>query len=224
MKGLGRNIKFWVWMLEKTVLIMLASMLAVGVMFTVMEGGNNMEELSKTISSYLLMLPFLTVFMNALSGATGYFPVSVSFGAVRRQSCIAMLIAQHLMVLELIVLLCICNSVFPDTTQAQFLKRYAIGFVGILLLLMGMGTMVSAICIRCGRILGVVVYIGVVIVMVMLAGVFIVVINATGGLELKGGLQNILNGPPLLILGMVVDLGMALIHYWAVRKIDLQLA
>lgn len=219
MKSVGKNVTFWIWMLNKTVLSMLACVLLIGVMLSFTEG-NVMEGLADFIPGYLFLITFLVIFINAMNATTIYFPVSISFGSARKQSCIGMQIAQHFVVIEMVLLLLLCNCIFPESTQERLMTQYPIGFVGVFLFLLGLGTMISAITIRCGRVLGVIVYI-VVLLAISMGGTFMVftAMNSSYGLD---RLLYFLESPMVLPIGLLLDIGMAVVHYLTVRKMDLR--
>lgn len=221
MKGLGRNIKFWVWMMNKALAAMLGSVLLIGVLLSFMEGDWSL--FVTFIPTYMLMFSFLAVFINALSTNVTCFPVPVSLGSVRKQSCIGMYIGQHVVALEQVLLLCVCNLIFPEAQQAVLTKTYPLSFLGIYLLLLGLGTMISTISIRCSKGLGLIIYVLIVVGVVFL-GFGVVFTMITNGIEPGSKIMNILNSSLPLMLGILVDAGMAFVHFAVVRKMDLKLA
>ena len=221
MKGLGRNIKFWIWMLNKTFVSILGSLLLVAVLLTLMEG--DWEFFASFIPSYMLMFTFMTVFINALSANVTCFPVSVSLGSARKQNCLGMQIGQHIVALEQVLLLCICNLFFADAPQAVLIKTYPLSFLGIYLLLLGLCTLISTISLKFSKVLGMIIYVLVVVGVVFLAfGVVLTMI--TTGFKPGSEIMNIIDSPLLLIVGVLVDVSMAFVHFAAVRKVDLKLA
>lgn len=223
MKGIGRNLRFWGETMQKMMLYMVLTVIGMLAFMTVMDGGDFVEEFGKDLPTFLIMITFLTVFMNALNGMSTYFPVTVSLGSTRKQSYMAMQITQHGIMAELVILIYLCYNFITPEMYRGFLAPYPVTFVGLILLVLGLGDLISASCLRFGRTIGVIVYM--VTIIIVVGGV--VGIGMSGVLDLMvvgSSLQAILASPWIFLLGLLVDLIMMSVLYLQVRKSNLQFA
>lgn len=201
-------------------LTMLLTIIGVLAVMTFLDGGNFREEFGESLPSFLIMVAFLTVFMNALNGINTYFPVTVSLGSTRKQSYIAMQIIQHLIMAELTILVYLCCHFFTAVKYGGFFVTYPLTFAGLLLLMVGAGNLVSAMCIRFGRTIGMIVYIAVII---LVAGSIGIGIAGRFDFNVSGSrLEQLLSAPWILLLGIAVDLFTMLALYFQIRKKNLQ--
>lgn len=220
MKGIGRNLRFWNATLQKMMLTMVLTMFAILTVLTFMDGGDFKKEFGESLPPFLVMGAFLTVFMNALNGMNVFFPVTVSLGSTRRKSYIAMQIIEHMIMAELIILIYLCCYFFKEEINRGFFTTYSMTFVGLFFLMVGAGDLISAVCFRFGRTIGMIVYTAV-IVLVVAGGVGTGLANGfdfTG----SGSLEQFLAAPWILLLGIAVDLFMMPVLYFQIRKNDLQ--
>lgn len=220
MKGIGRNLCFWNEILQKMMLTMVLTVIGILAVMTFLNGGDFMEEFGKSLPSFLMMIAFLTVFMNALNGMSNYFPMTVSLGSTRKQSYIAMQIIQHMIMAELIILIYLCSHFLTAEMYRGFFVSYPMTFVGLNFLMVGVGELISAVCIRFGRTKGLIVY--VVIILVAAGGVGIGFANGFDFNVSGSSLKQLLSAPWILLLGIAVDLVMMLVLYLQIRKDNLQ--
>lgn len=221
MKGIGRNLRFWGVHLHKMLLTMVATIAVMLAFFTIMEGGNFMESYGEQVPFYLIILTFMSAFMNALNGMTNQFPMTVSFGSTRKDSFIAMQLVQHVIMIEFLLAFYAWFYFVVFERENPFDSFFVMTAVGIVLLVLGLCNVTSAANLRFGRAIGVIVYL-----------LCIIVIVATVvGLALGGALDLLLNDsswmdflakPWILLAGVLFDGAMILILYAQVRKRDLQ--
>ena len=221
MKGIGRNIKFWSITMQKMTLYMVFMILAILTFMTFMDGGNLMEELGRTLPNYLIMVSFMSIFMNALNSMCTYFPMTVSLGSTRKQSYLAMQIVQHLILGELVVMIYACYHFLTAESDRGFFADYPLLLLGLIFLVQGFGDLVSASCLRFGRSIGVIVYLAAIVILVA-AGVGIALSGALDALAIGGSMEQLLTAPWILLLGIFVDAIMIVILYLQVRKSTLQ--
>lgn len=223
MKGIGRNLLFWGKTLEKMVLMMVLWIIGIVSFMTLAEGGDFWTELGNQLPSYLIMLTFLTVFMTSMNGIQIYFPLTVSFGSGRKQSFVAMQVIQHVIAAELVAAVSVCSYFF----NPQFwwlISSYFMSVLGVLLVFMGMGNLISITYMRFGRTMGVLLYIAILILIIAI-GVF--GFSMTGksiGIDFltQGGINSFLQGPFILLFGILFDAVLIAIFYLGVRKQNLK--
>lgn len=221
-KGIGRNLLYWGYTMQKTTLQMIAMILLIVAFSVLMDGGNFVEAFLLQLPNYLFMLAFMTVFMNSMNGLSVYFPVTVSLGSSRKQSFIAMQLVQHIQLAEYAVALYLVFF-FTQPEALALAAPYKLMILGIFFALLGMGSLVGAAMTKFGRTLGTVFYIGVVIVVVVL-GVLCGTAGRNAFLLLNGGTNGLLTGPWILAAGILFDGLMILLLYRLLRKKDLQFA
>lgn len=221
MKGIGRSLRFWNETLQKMMLTMVLMVIGILAVMTFLDGGNFMEEFGKSLPPFLIMVAFLTVFMNALNGMSNYFPVTVSLGSSRKQSFIAMQIIQHMIMAELTILIYLCCHFLTSEMYRGFFVTYPMTFVGLLFLMVGAGNLISTVCLRFGRTIGLIVYI--VVIILVVAGSVGTGLAKGFDFEVSGSsLEQLLTAPWILFLGIAVDLFMMLVLYLQIRKDNLQ--
>lgn len=219
-KGLGRSLKYWGWILEKTMLQMISMMLLIGTLMTLMDEGNFIEGFLKMMCAYLVMLAIMTIFMNSMNTVTTYFPMTVSMGSTRKQSYIAMQVMQHLQLVQYGLLIYLAFY-FADKEALTIVSPYMLSAVGMAFLLMGVGNLIATIFMRFGRAIAVVIYI---LIFVLLISLFVggALAGNAGWINAGGAFVQFLGGPWLLFIGIVADAAMIAVFYNAVGKKDLQ--
>ena len=224
MKGIGRNLRFWGVALHKVMLSMVATIAVMLVFFTLMEGGNFMEEYGKQVPFYLIMLAFISSFMNALNGMNTQFPLTLSFGSTRKDSFIAMQVMQHLIMAEYLIAFYAWVYFVILERKAAFGEPYFMSAMGIVLLVLGLCHLTSAVSLRFGRTIGVIVYIvSIIAVISVTAGIIIHCSNAESFVGIES-LGTVLNNPWIFLAGALFDGVMIAVLYAQVRKSNLQFA
>lgn len=221
-KGIGRNLLFWGFTMQKTTLQMVAMILLIVAFSVLMDGGNFVEAFLLQLPNYLFMLAFMTVFMNSMNGLCVYFPVTVSLGSSRKQSFIAMQIVQHIQLAEYAVALYLVFF-FTQPEALAVVAPYKLMILGVPFVLLGLGSLIGAAMTKFGRTLGLVFYIAAVIVAVV-SGALCVMASRLQFPFLNGGTNGLLTGPWILLAGILFDGLMILLLYHLLRKKDLQFA
>lgn len=223
MKGIGRNLHFWGIILHKTMLMMVATIAVMIAFFTFMEGGDFMEAYGNQVPFYLIMLAFISSFMNAMNGVNIQFPLTVSLGSTRKDSFIAMQIMQHLIMAEFLIALYAWVYFVILKKEVAFGEPYFMSAVGIVLLVLGLCHLTSAAMMRFGRTIGVIVYLISIIALIALV-VGTVLSNSFESLTLDGIIGFLFDGPWILLAGAVFDGVMIFVLYAQIKKSNLQFA
>lgn len=219
MKGLGRSVIYWGYMLEKMFLFMVTTITAVVVVISMADGFTTLKELMSDMVSYLVMISVLIVFSGALNNGNIYFPLSVSLGSQRKKSFFGMQIMQHLIIAQILAIL---MSIYYFTDKETFgvLMKAMPCVVGAFLLLLMVGNLVSAACIRFGRNWGVILYIATFI--AIWCFVFFAIMGpGKEGLN-KELVDMFLETPALLIVGLAGDIIAMVWAFMSVRKKEIQ--
>lgn len=224
MKGLGRNLKFWIITLEKYALGMLITGIVVASVFVASSSDENIwRGIMRSTSAYLIMAVPIINCTIAFSCINTYFPLTVSLGSDRKSSFVAMLIAQHLIMLELFVI-GILPTLFTwfDGDVEPWLRLVEIALV-VSLFLMGIGMLTSIISLRFGRNVGIAAYIGFLL-LTMLAGCMAIGWAVGGTVTLEFPWGDLLTKCCFLALGIGFEAVMIGALYHNIRKKDLLFA
>lgn len=225
MKRLGRNFKYWIYVLEKPVLEMLVGIIVTALLMGILDGRTPGEFISKGMPGYVMAMTFISIFTNMYSCVETYFPLSVSMGSDRKNSFIAMQMAQHLVWLESFLIGVL--PTFPLWFEGELEMWITIMVCPMLMLsflLMGLGMIGSVIVLKFGKNIGTAVYVGMVV-LLAIAGIIIVVGASEGMLEVTSltpasDLRLFIGLAPLL--GAIFDALMVAVLYRCIRKRDLQ--
>ncbi|MBE5884413.1 MAG: hypothetical protein E7291_08385 [Lachnospiraceae bacterium] len=223
MKSLGRNLKYWVWNMEKQGLYMLLWIFIMVGLMTFIEGEYTTGVFVKTLPQYIFMIMFIFNFTNSFSGVITYLPLTVSLGSDRKSSYIAMQIALHLVMLEfmLIGLIPAMQIWFKESSGEKTLLLIAV--LALSFLLMGIGSVISAVSLRFGKGVGVALYL--VSIFAVIAAIAVVVILIGNGIISRdlSWIRSVIK-PWLIVVCVVFDVCMMLLLYRCVSKRDLQFA
>lgn len=219
MKGIGRSILYWGYMLEKMFLYMAAVIGAVIVILSLAGGVTTFKEVISNAASYLVMIAVLMIFSGALNNGNIYLPLSVSLGSQRKKSFCGMQIIQHLIVVQVLAMLLLIYY-YAEAAVFDLLKEFLPSAVGAFLLLLMIGNLVSAACIKFGRTWGTVLYIGTFLIIWGLI-VFALFIS-DGQMQNREQILALLKSPVLLIAGLLGDLASMLGAYAVIRKNEIE--
>lgn len=224
MRGLGRNMKFWIRTLEGFTLGALLGMAVASVFVAASSEGDLWLEILTTLPAYLVMATPLLCFTNAYSSLNTYFPLTVSLGSDRKSSFVAMQIAQHFIVLQLLIIgLLLALPAWFEGDEWFWLIKAALTAS---FLLMGSGMLSCTIFLKFGRSVGVVVYL-ISLVIIVLAFVWVVLSLIDDSITITvsfSGAAALLNKPWMLLVAIGFDAAMIGVLYRNVCKTDLQFA
>ena len=225
MKGLKRNLRYWLGNMELQVLAMVAVLSVVTVLMAFMEGANILEIFGERFAAYMIMIMFIFTFSNSFSCVTIYFPLTISFGSDRKSSFVAMQLSQLLVMLELLVisLFLMCCTWFDGMRDVMGIVITVA--VAALFFLQAFGAIISMVTLKFGRNVGTAVYIGVVVITTLAIGI-VAGVSAAGVGAQDFSWQDLL---PMIRLWLPIgailfDAVMMTLLYRCMRKCDLQFA
>lgn len=222
MKGLGRNIKFWIITLHKSTLSILAGwVIAVG--FVVISGDDNIwTELLDTLPSYLMLVIPIICLTHTLTYTNTYFPLTVSLGSDRKASFMGMQIVLHLIILELLL----AGLLITLPTWFEWDIATWSWFAGMALtmscFLIGVGMLGSTISLRFGKMAYIIVLIF--IAAPVMLGTISMMDDGISFTVTFAETAPILTKPWFLLLGIGFDGVMIAVLYRCICKADLQFA
>lgn len=226
MKGLGRNLKFWIITLEKSTLGMLTGWVIASA-FVAMTGEYDIwQDILYAVPSYLMMAIPIICLTHTSTCTNTYFPLTISLGSDRKASFIGMQIAQHLIILELLLagLLMTLPTWFEwDMATWSWFVEMALTMSCFL---MGVGMLGSTISLSFGKTVGTVAYI-IVLILVVVAVMSVTISMIDDGISFTVTFAEtapILTKPWFLLLGIGFDGVMIGVLYHCICKTDLQFA
>lgn len=225
MKGLKRNLRYWLGNLEVQALTMTAVMLVMVVVMAFLEGENVIEIFWSRLSAYLILVMFIFTFSHAFSCMTNYFPLTISLGSDRKSSFIAMQLSQHLVMLELLTICLLSMNYAWDGVIRESIALVITVGVAVLFFLQGFGTIISMVTLKFGRNVGTAVYISVLVITMLAIGITAGFLAA--GVEAQDfSWQDILENVKLWlpVAAILFDAAMVVMQYRCMRKCDLQFA
>lgn len=224
MRGLGRNMKFWIRTLEGSTLGALLGMAVASVFVAASSEGDLWLETLTALPAYIVMATPIICFSNAYSSLNTYFPLTVSLGSDRKSSFIAMQIVQHFIVLELLIIgILLALPAWFEGDEWFWLIKAALAAS---FLLMGLGMLSSTIFLKCGPGVGVVVYL-ISVVIIALAFVWVVLSLIEDSITITASFSwaaALLNKPWMLPAAIGFDAAMIGVLYRNICKTDLQFA
>lgn len=171
MKGIGRNLIFWGYYMERFFFAIIATTIFASAIAWLVSGGG-WENIWSFILQYSVMMSFVMLSNNAFNNALTNFPIGISFGSTRKASYIAMQLTQHILIVQnTIFCICIYAMIFPDGVTS--LKENFCLFVFIVMLLMALSNVITVVTIRFGRVCSMVVCILCVMIGIFVAGLVI---------------------------------------------------
>ena len=210
MKGMRRNLFYWIEVFEKNFLVLLGTMLVASFFLAFFDERGLVVSFWNIFQANLVWVALISIIINSLNSINFYFPLTISMGSTRQSSFAAMQVTQYLIVIESLILMYLLRCPM----------EYPLVYVGGALLLQGIGQMLAVLILRFGRNVGIIVFVGIMISSVVLLGIMLIV-DARGGTvwtNLKGKL---LETPILLIVGMIFDILFTGVLYKIVHKADL---
>lgn len=221
MAGLKRNLRYWMSFMQRQMLAVLLGIVAMLVAFSLLWGENILEIYLERMPMYLAMMIMITILSNAYAGMTTYFPMTISLGSDRKSSLIAMVLSNHLMQLEL-VLVCILPTLpygfHGDVGKWSMAVMLALALAFFML---GLGAVISILAVRASRTVVFLVYVLSLIITIL--GVIVVLILIEEQVIVLGlTLEELLMSPLFLVIGIVFDVVMECVMYKVIRNKDLQ--
>ena len=219
MKGLDRNLKYWLMYLAKTTGLTTLLILGITALTSLMDGADFVETFMNMVPTYLLMMVCIITVVYAFVNISVTFPMTVAFGSTRRSSLAGMVISNHVIgaVLFALAIASVCLS---NASRATFILAYWGDVVGAFFIMMGVGNFVSFFTGKTGRIVGILLYILTVIVC-CIGGVYVAMLGMDmilAGIEVL----TIGNGILMLLIGLVFDILGFITLYLGMRKQELK--
>lgn len=218
MKGFGRSLRYWSYILQRQFLMMVGMMTAIVAIMTFMEGGDYVAEITRIFPMYCVLLMVLTAFMNALNGSSIYFPISISLGDTRKWSCISLQLVQHLIMVEYLVI----AAVVLAFTNQELISRIAEStflIIGVVTLLIGIANIVTIINFKLGKKAAMITY------FVLIFGIFACVGGLVGFFGEAFGtvvVNTLVSKQYIGLIGIIFDLVTLIVFYNVVKKSNLQ--
>lgn len=223
MKGLKRNLKYWLGTLEKVVLSLFFGVVMMAAFVAFISDGNFMEEFGKTLPLYLLLLMLMTSGIKIINCINSYLPLTVSMGSERKSSFVAMEIALHLTDVE-ILLLCLA-AMLPQALgeSGKFWLGIALTGLTVALLIQALGSAISTVSIRFGQnVAGVVCC---VLFIAFLASLgYLMATSGENGITFQLVWEDMAGKPWIVLIGILLDGVMTWLLYRNIRRKDLQFA
>lgn len=209
LKGIGRNLKYWVYTIEVTFLTLIASLLFVGLAQCM-----NDNSFWKVIAEYGAIFVFLTAIAFAFNGTCITLPFTVSMGSTRKDSFTAMQTAEHFLELQMVLIVAAAYIISGNTetfgsTGKMFMTYGMIAFWGV-----AAGNLISTIIVRFGRGVGIVFYI---ILMVAVAGGVAVMVATKAATP-----RQIFMTDAAFWMSLAADAVSIAVYYVSIRKIEVR--
>lgn len=207
MKGIGRSIHYWFINLEKVFLAMTGTVAVVSILM----GAGDEVSFVEMLNIYLPMMGGIFAMAIMMTASTHFIPQSLSMGATRKETYIAMEAVTHLIMVQTLLLAVILNMLLPE---AIWPADYIVISAACYLFFAGVGNAMCAGGLKLGNRAAMIIYIIMVLFVAGIAGV----IGAVSGFE-----ETIV--PDFLIIikmfwfvALIFDILMAAVCYIALHK------
>lgn len=213
MKGYLRGMRYWLWMLEKVLLIMIVT----GVLVTVIAGGGSEEAMCGMLRMYLPMFGGIFCFAIMLSASSSYIPQSMSMGATRKEVFFSMTVSLCAILVEMILLAWLIDIFF---LEGVFGIEYIMISAALYLAAAGLGNLMCAVSIKLGGRFAMIAYVIMVIVISFCGGIM----GAFFGTENELGFWGILAViKDFWYVVLIFELMMSMLCYLSIRRYEVKL-
>ncbi len=216
MRGLGRNIRFQVRSLHQLVKSILPMLIAFCILDGLWEGW---EYVTSTMMPFVVMMLFFLVLMGGLNG-NGYLKrIAIPLGSARRQGSLAVIIMQHILLVEMAVLAIAGILLIEENRMIDMIRKCPLLVIGAALFLTGLSTLLSIVS------TGVYAKKGAALFIVL----FLVSFFAGLGITLFPYLVSVdkisqMNQPLIFLIGLLTDAVTAFLYYKIVQKTDIKIS
>ncbi len=170
MNSMARNLKHWMLYQLKTAGVTFLMIIGLTALFAFSNGGKFIDNFLKILPMYLGLMATFSIIVNGFTGISVIFPVTVSFGATRKHSIYAMVLAVHVIA---IVEYGIAGAALLYT-KPEFLELAKFlwpGFIALIAFVLALGNFIALLSNKFGRMAGMICY----VVIVLLATIGVVV-------------------------------------------------
>lgn len=165
-----RNLKYWFLYIGKTSLQVFGMIVGIVAVCAFFDGGNFFDRFISQLPMYLgMMCMMVVVVVYGFTNITTIFPMTVSLGARRSSSIIAMMIVNHV-IFTILLAIAVASLIYSTPGLGEFVGVAWPLFIGVAALLMFLGNLVGVFSNRFGRTAGMIFYIVFVILMSVGAG------------------------------------------------------
>lgn len=168
MSSMGRNLKHWLFYQAKTAGLTFVMIIGMVSVFAFASGGNFIEKYLEILPLYLGLMATFSIIVNGFTGISVIFPVTVSFGAKRRDSVVAMALSVHVVaVIEYGITFLALYFAKPEI--GILLKELWPIFIAVICFVLALGNLVALLSNRFGRVAGMICY--AIIILVAVVGI-----------------------------------------------------
>ena len=217
MKGLARNIKYWLYYSGKTFCIVAAMIIGICVMTTLFDGEFNLLMLAHNLAYYLVLMTAILTMVYAYTNITIVMPMTVSLGSTRLPSIIGMEVAQHIFTL-VGAGIAVIITVVSDPVISGVLAAFWPLAIALLFIIHAFGNLISFFSLEFGKTLGMILYIASVLIVSIGVAIFFMSVRYS-----KFDMTAFTTGTQLLIAlaALVLDVIFAMLVYLGIRKKNL---
>lgn len=209
MKGIGRSLYYWLYNIEKVFLAVIAMVIIISVL-----GTEDKMGFIGMMNMYLPLIGGIYAVAIMLTASTCYIPQSLSMGATRKETCVAMQLSIHLIMLQILLTAVIVNKVFPiQIWTADYIIFSGIFYLGAA----GAGNAMCAGALKLGNRAAMIIYVVMVVVIAVMGGV----LGAMSALDMSvmGRVRLLKN---FWFLPLIFDIIMCAVCYMALRKYEVR--
>lgn len=172
MSSMGRNIKHWILYQIKTAGITFGLIIALCAFVALVSGDAVLDSFFTILPVYLTMMATFSIIVNGFTGVSVIFPITVSFGAKRKESIYAMTLSVHLTaIVEYGVSLAALLYVKPQ--YLDLVKGLWPAIIAVICMVLAFGNLVAMLSNKYGRMAGMICYIVIVLIAAVSIGFLI---------------------------------------------------
>lgn len=216
MTGLKRNLRYWGVTFQKSALLLILYTTFLGFLLSASLG----EDFTSLLSAIILMMAIMTIYINVINTVNTYLPYTVSLGSKRMDSYIVMQIMNHVMIAEFLLVFYLTCLLWKNQILLDLLRSTPLSFVGMVILMMGIGNLIGFVLVHFGQGIGMIAYIvGLILTVLMCIGFIMGFVYDVTAIEKF--LTAFFAQPWLLPVGILLDIIGVYLFGKALRKCDL---
>jgi len=209
MKGYSRSICYWAYCMEKLFLSMLGIVLVIFAIYAFQD----MEGTYRWIVNYIPMFGIIFPVASGMNLSNMQVPLALSSGSTRKETACGVIIMTHIIMLQLWILVVICDLLLPAMQGAAGYFRMC----GVLFVVScGIGNGLGAAILRFGSKVGMIIY----IVMIFLTVSSACIISALCSID---AVLSFINNAGIFAAGIIFDVIMAIAFYLGIRKYEVRI-
>lgn len=149
MRGMGRSIHYWVYMMEKIYLTVLGAVSCTALIASFSREKENLTY--PLLMTYILIAGTVVLIVQGFSNPESIVAQAISYGSTRKEVLVGMLVSTHIVGIQTLFLLKLCSFVLKQMGREEYVYANMGIYTGIIICVIALGTLISTVSLRFGR-------------------------------------------------------------------------